>query len=474
MTAESPNGRPSDHADPSPAVTDNGILLVGDDAVFAECVRLLYRSPFPGLANLAVGSLLALVAWGQVSTVFLIGWLLLMVAATVVRVGLWRAYTLKAFAVVDAERWERRMMLCVAATGLVWGASGLAIGLDRLPVYLEGVIAISIGGMFAGAMFSLTASMKVFRSYVVPAAVGPIIGFLSVGTIDHVAVAGMGIVYLVVVLLWGRDAAHTIQNSIRLRLENQALIDDLATAREEADAAERLKRESFANLGHELRTPLNAIIGFAQSLEAEIWGPLGSERYTDYARSIAESGQHLYVLIQGILDLSRHDAGMLELEEEALDLAEIVKGCREMLLGSADSNGVTLAIDIPIAGLWVRGDPTKLRQIVINLVANAIRFTPAGGSVTVAGQRLDTGETEITVEDTGVGLDPEDIPRALEPFVQVSRDRTRDSGGAGLGLPLSKRLAELHGGWLELRSTPGEGTVVHVMLPASRAIEAPA
>ncbi len=443
---------------------------VRESQIRAERVRMLYRSPIPAIANLAVGALLSVVAWGHVPSVALGGWLLAMILATGVRVGVWRAGLAAAFQDRDAPRWEGRMVVSVTAAGLVWASSGLAVaGLD-LPIHLEGVLAISVGGMLAGAIFSLTASTIAFRLYIVPAALGPVVGFMAVGDREHLSVAAMGAVYLLVVLLWGRDASRAIDSGIRLRLENQALVTDLAAAHEELEAAERLKRESFANLGHELRTPLNAIIGFAQTLETELWGPLGSPRYREYASAIADSGQHLYLLIQGILDLSRHDAGVLELDEGSVNLTDVVRVCSGMLVGSARAGGVALSMEVQDSGLWVRGDATKLRQIVINLAANAIRFTPSGGGVEVRVRRLDGGETEIRVRDTGIGLEPEDIPRALEPFVQVSRDRTREAGGAGLGLPLSKRLAELHGGFLEIESQPGVGTTVSVTLPASRAL----
>lgn len=442
-----------------------------ESAVRAARVRVLHQSPFPALANLAVGALLAVAAWGYLPTPALVAWLAAMTAVTAARVWLHRLHAARPTAASDAGRSERRMALAVAMAGCLWALWGLAPG--RLPPHLDAMVAISVGGMLAGAMFSLTASLLTFRAYVLPAAAGPILGFAAVGDREHLAAAGMGAVYLLVVWFWGRETARGIESGIRLRLENEALVAELDAARHSADASERLKRESFANLGHELRTPLNAIIGFAQSLDAEIWGPLGSPKYREYAQAIADSGQHLYVLIQNILDLSRHDAGMLELDERAVDLTAEIGACRDMLAASAAAADITLAVALPKVGPWVVGDATKLRQIVINLAANAIRFTPAGGRVTIAVERLADGATEIGVVDTGVGLDPEDIPRALEPFVQVSRDRTREAGGAGLGLPLSKRLAELHDGRLEIESRPGEGTAVRVTLPAWRAMNPP-
>lgn len=469
MSTSSPNHDLRGASEPPVQASRERLRGVSEADVYAERVRLLYRSPFPALANLAVATLLAAVAWGHVETAALAVWLVGLAAATLLRVGLWRAYSARPHATVNARLWETRMVFSAIAAAAVWALTGVPIAMGSLPSYAEGIVPVAVGGMLAGAIFSLTASPVTFRCYSVIAVIGPILGFAAVGDPVHLAVAGMGVVYMAVILLWGRDAGQSIDSSIRLRLENQALVADLAAVRDRAEMADRLKRESFANLGHELRTPLNAIIGFAQSLDAELWGPLGSPRYRDYAKAIADSGQHLYVLIQDILDLSRHDAGVLELDETSVDLCEAVRTCRKMLSGSASANGVSLTVEIPEAGLWVTGDSTKLRQIIINLAANAIRFTPAGGRVTIAARRLETGETELRVEDTGIGLDPEDIPRALEPFIQVSRDRVHESGGAGLGLPLSKRLTELHGGILEIRSTRGTGTEVRIVLPASRA-----
>ena len=470
MPAKSPSGRLIETTEPTSVDRRPVDERVADGAVRSEAVRLLFRSPFPALANLAVACLLALVAWGSVPTGILSSWLLAMTVATGGRFALWRRFRRSPGAACDAPRWERRLQVGVAITSLLWGLTGIAVATLQLPIQVEGVIAISVGGMIAGAVFSMTASTAVFRTYVIPSAVGPILGFLAVADRDHVAIAGMGVVYLLVVLLWGRDAERAITTGIRLRLENEALVKDLRRAREQVEAAEILKRESFANLGHELRTPLNAIIGFAQSLEAELWGPLGSPRYREYAQAIGDSGRHLFELIQGILDIARHDAGMLELDEDRLDLAALARTCAGMLDGTARSGGVTLTAEVPTDGLPVTADATKMRQIVINLLANAVRFTPAGGRVSVSVERREDGQIELRVEDNGIGLAPEDVPRALEPFIQVAHHGRRNHGGAGLGLPLSKRLAELHGGRLEIDSSLGSGTVVRVLLPAERAV----
>ena len=245
---------------------------------------------------------------------------------------------------------------------------------------------------------------------------------------------------------------------------------DLQAAHARLVESERFRSDSFANIGHELRTPLNAIIGFAQSIDAEIWGQLGDRRYKTYASLIAESGRHLLDLIQDILEFSRNDTAELSLSEERVDLNRLLMSCTTMLGKSAQEAEVDLTLESSVEPLWVLGDPTKLRQIVINLAGNAVQFTPRGGVVTLRTDRTEDGETRIQVADTGIGMSPEEAKRALEPYTQIMRERSGIHKGLGLGLTLSKRMAELHGGFLEISSAVGKGTLVTVVLPAFRSL----
>jgi len=243
--------------------------------------------------------------------------------------------------------------------------------------------------------------------------------------------------------------------------------EELRQAKEEAETANRTKSQFLANMSHELRTPLNAVIGFSEIIAHGMMGPI-ENRYRDYGGEILRSGRHLLDLINDILDLSKIEVGRLELHEEATDLADAVRNCVRLLTAKAKEGGVRLSVDIPPDLPPILVDALRLRQILLNLLSNAVKFTPAGGSVTIAARLASSGTLDILVEDTGIGMRPEDIPVALEPFRQIESQLNRRYEGTGLGLPLANTLVELHGGRLAIESEPGRGTLVCVRLPRER------
>lgn len=444
-----------------------------DNQVQSSRIDQLYVTPYTALTNPAVAGLLVFLAWGSLPDLALLGWLAGMSLLAALRFGLRKLRnSIRATSLTPTD-WENRMMLLVGANGALWGLTGVAIAGYDLAVEVEGAVTIAACGMIAGAIFSMTASFKTFCAYALPTALGPIIGLLIAGGEAQVALAGMGLIYLVVAVTWGRQTARALETGLRLRQENAALHVDLQAAHARLVEAERFRSDSFANIGHELRTPLNAIIGFAQSIDAEIWGQLGDRRYKTYASLIAESGRHLLNLIQDILEFSRTDTAELALSEDSLDLQRLLTSCFTMLGKSAQEAGVELTLEKSAEALWVLGDPTKLRQIVINLGANALQFTPRGGTVTLRAERTDLGETRVHVIDTGIGMSQEEARRALEPYTQIMRDRSGIHKGLGLGLTLSKRIAELHGGFLSISSEVGKGTQVTVALPSARSLLGP-
>ena len=253
--------------------------------------------------------------------------------------------------------------------------------------------------------------------------------------------------------------------------ELQALAESLARARDDAEAANRSKSEFLANMSHELRTPLNAVIGFSEALKGELFGPLGDPRYRDYAEDIHQSGNHLLELINDILDLSKVEAGELEIREELAEISEVVSSCRRLVMGRAGKAGVAVeaddATDLPV----VRVDEIKLKQIMLNLMSNAVKFTEAGGTVKVTVARTGDGGIDLTVADSGIDIAPEHIETVLLPFRQVESALNRKYAGTGLGLPLVKALIEAHGGHLTLTSEVGVGTTAVVHLPHWRVVE---
>jgi cell cycle sensor histidine kinase DivJ len=247
--------------------------------------------------------------------------------------------------------------------------------------------------------------------------------------------------------------------------------DGLRIAKEQADLANQAKSDFLAHVSHELRTPLNAIIGFSEIMKEEMFGPLGHPRYLEYMQDISASGLHLLQLIGDILDLSAIEAGKLDLYEEEARLAHIVAEALLMIEPRALSKGVELRVELQDPDLRLFVDIRRVKQILINLLANAIKFTPKRGVISIESYIVEGGTLLISVSDTVVGMKSEDIDRALQPFVQVDAVLTRRHEGMGLGLPLSVRLVELHGGNMEIDSELGQGTTVTLRLPPERVVQ---
>ena len=278
-----------------------------------------------------------------------------------------------------------------------------------------------------------------------------------------------GLALLSLIILW------QIREVDRARRENQHNLEiiegknsELITARDEAEYANRAKSQFLAVMSHELRTPLNAIIGFSEIMYAEPYGALGDKRYKQYVQDIHNSGGHLLSIINDILDLSKIEAGQAELNEEEVHLPTLIAAVHRIMQERAAKADLTFECDSGEELPSVRADRRALKQILLNLLANAVKFTPKGGKVGLRMAIDDEGGLRMTVYDTGIGIEPRDIPRALSAFGQVDASWSRRYEGAGLGLPISRALVRLHGGTLELNSQPGMGTAVIVRLPPER------
>jgi len=247
-------------------------------------------------------------------------------------------------------------------------------------------------------------------------------------------------------------------------------LEDRAAALTEAAAANKAKSDFLAAMSHELRTPLNAIIGFSEMMTTQLFGPLGNHRYWTYATDIHESGTHLLSLINDILDLSQLDARKTELFEQSASFAAIVADARRMVEKQAEGGGVALAVDVPADLPCILVDTRRIKQVLINVLSNAVKFTPRGGHVDLTA-RLRSGGLAIVIRDTGIGIKKELIAKALENYGQINSDTARKHKGTGLGLPLAKQLMELHGGSLTLESEPGVGTCITLTVPACRVLQ---
>jgi NO-binding membrane sensor protein with MHYT domain/anti-sigma regulatory factor (Ser/Thr protein kinase) len=265
-------------------------------------------------------------------------------------------------------------------------------------------------------------------------------------------------------------AERSVLEAARLR-EHVAVLEatklELSSALAKAAAANEAKSQFLATMSHELRTPLNAIIGFSEIVNSEVFGPIGNERYRSYQEDILQSTKHLLGLINDILDLTKLDAGAFELRENAIDPKDTITQSVHLMQSLAAKGNVKLTVSVDDSIPRLRADEKRLRQILLNLLANAVKFTPSGGTVSTSAILHNAG-LDIVIADSGIGMKSEDIPRALESFGQIDSTLARKYDGTGLGLPLAKRLIELHGGTLRIESTVGTGTTVTVSLPKDR------
>ena len=268
------------------------------------------------------------------------------------------------------------------------------------------------------------------------------------------------------IIFYAREVIAQLKTS---RSQMDEMSRRLQISVEQAEAANRAKSAFLANMSHELRTPLNAIMGFSEVMKEQHLGPMNNARYLAYAGDILASGRYLLGIINDILDLSKIEAGKMTLENaEEFPLCVALEGSLAICTALGEKFGVGIESRLPPEHIRIMAVERMIRQIMINLVGNAIKFTPSGGKVMIGGSATADGGFVVTVQDSGIGMSDEDIAKALTPFGQVENKMTATHNGTGLGLPLAKAMLELHDGRLEITSRPGSGTKVALHFPASR------
>ena len=330
-------------------------------------------------------------------------------------------------------------------------------GLDALDAQLTRL------GRFGStaALTAMAVCVAVPLHFLVRALEGQPVGWLAVLNLSaEVTIVSAPIIF------YARDVIAQLKKS-RARLDEMSR--RLAISAEQAEQANKAKSAFLANMSHELRTPLNAIMGFSEVMKEQHLGPVHNPRYLGYAADIHASGRYLLGIINDILDLAKIEAGKMSLENaEEFALRHSLESSLGMVADLGGKYGVRVIGELPPEHVRLVAVDRMIRQIVINLVGNAIKFTPAGGSVTVSGAATPGGGYAVTVQDSGIGMTQEEIAQALTPFGQIENKMTATHNGTGLGLPLAKAMLELHDGTLDISSRPGHGTRIVLNFPAIR------
>ncbi len=374
----------------------------------------------------------------------------------------------------DWPDWSRRITATHAAHLSAFSMIGLFFWVPDAeinPIFILGVL----GGATGLIIAQCSCHLPLFVSSLLPMGLIMVVRPLLERDVFFVGVGLFMAIYLGYAYAMARRMNETATTMLKLREDKEGLITKLnaakkqsVVARSQAETANQAKSAFLARMSHELRTPLNAILGFSEILSKELLGPLGHNAYREYSTNIEKSGQHLLGLINDILDISRIEAGRFELAEEMVDVTSVVDECvRTMTLGAREAQ-IDLISKLPLDLPYLWADERALRQIIYNLISNALKFTPIEGQVLVQAEVREMGDMIVSVTDTGPGIAADDIPKALETFGQLDTKEHAAKVGTGLGLPIVKGLAELHGAEFEIASEVGLGTTISVTLPKTR------
>ena len=408
----------------------------------------------------------------------LIFWLATVLMSKGILLSLCRQFKRHAQADINVQVWQAKLTAGEFLYGVTWAGIAFIDVHSPYPsahifVFAAVTVVISIRMMFAST------AMPIVYAGTLPMTAALVLRFLMLDNAFYLAMAALAVGLHIYFISLMRGLNSNVLAMLEFRAEKDSLIAELEEAksisdeaRHRAEAANVAKSRFLATMSHELRTPLNAILGFSEVMKEEIMGAHKVPTYKEYAGNIHESGEHLLNLINEILDLSRIEAGRYELHEDAVMLSDVAEDCHRLLNLRAKNKELTITenFEPDLAHLWA--DERALRQICINLLSNAIKFTPNGGEITIAiGQTRDGGQF-LSIRDTGPGIPEDEIPKVLSTFGQGSLAHETAEGGTGLGLPIVKSLAQLHGGDFELRSKLRAGTEAIATFPRERVMQA--
>jgi two-component system, cell cycle sensor histidine kinase PleC len=437
------------------------------DRIRTEQLRLLYHGVFAVPTNLVVALVVIYLLRNTFPPLLLGLWLLATAVTAALRIRLNAGFA-RAIAMGPGDtKWAFYFCLGSFASGGLWGLLCVC-----LPIWGTAnqflLLTLVCSGMTAGALTTIGAYLPAYLAYAASFIVPLTIVSLINPNPDIAANGMLGVVYMIMIGFAAKKLSQTIGGTIELRIDNEDLQTSLEEVRIERDTARTEKWSTLAQLSHELRTPLNAILGFSETMRDELFGPLGSDRYRQYATHVYTSGEHLLTLTGEILQLSQGESGTLALHETDVDLANVLRHCLNVVAPSAEKGGLTLTTTVEPSLPQLRADATKTLQMLLNLANNAVKFTRPGGSISIAVSRSPSGGIDIVVRDSGIGMKADEIALALQPFGRVANPLNHNIAGMGLGLPICRRLAEMHGAQLTIESEPGKGTTCRISFPASR------
>ncbi|MFY0612884.1 MAG: sensor histidine kinase [Hyphomicrobiaceae bacterium] len=412
-----------------------------------------------------------------------IGWLIIVIGAKVLLLDVCRRFVAVPKGELDTKVWQRRLFITEAVGGMAWAgfalvgvgsaASPEALFSSHVFLFASLIVIIAIRMTFAA---TVPANLYIGT---VPMTVAVVTRLVMLGDFFYLALAAMAIGVHVYFIFLAKGLQSTAQSMLEFRAQKDLLIAELEEARVTSDQARRRAEEAnlaksqfLATMSHELRTPLNAILGFSEVMTKEIMGPLENPTYREYTANIHSSGAHLLNLINEILDLSRIEAGKYELHEQAMNVCDTLDDCHRLLQLRAENKGLRLIQDFGAGMATIWADERAIRQIFLNLITNAIKFTPRGGEITISARTEADGSQVICIADNGPGIPKEEIPKVLSAFGQGSLAHTSAEGGTGLGLPIVRSLIELHGGTFELKSELRRGTQAIIRIPSTRVLQA--
>jgi two-component system cell cycle sensor histidine kinase PleC len=429
------------------------------------------------IPTLAVISVFALMFWAP-NELQALGWCALVIATKFFMTDSCRQFLALPRSAVKVADWRRRLTFIEVISGLSW--AGMALVAATTPNTAAHVFVLAaLIVLLAIRMTFASTVMPILYAGTVPMTLAVFGRLVYQGELIHYAMAFMAVGLQVYFIVLAKDLYGTALKLLVSRAETDSLIGELERqkaisdeARHRAEAANVAKSRFLATMSHELRTPLNAILGFSEVMQAELFGPIGNAQYKDYVGNIHDSGKHLLHLINEILDLSRIEAGRYELNEDAVRITDVVEDCCNLLKLRADGKGLTVETEFAPKLDQVWADARAVRQICLNLLSNALKFTPRGGRVVLSVTKAADGGQVLSVKDNGPGIPRDEIPKVLQAFGQGSLAHETAEGGTGLGLPIVQSLIGLHGGTFELQSELRKGTTAIVNFPPTRVLQA--